>query len=267
MSSLAWQDVGAGPVVVLLHAFPCDHSMWEQQVPNLVEAGWRVLVPDLPGFGSSSLPAHAPSLTVVVDEIIAGLLERSIDRCVVAGLSVGGYLVMEWLRRRPEMLAAIVLCDTKGGADAQTAREARLGMAAAIDADTTRCADILRERVLPVIVGSTTARERPDVVATVVRWMEQAAPASVSWYQRAMAARPESLSSLTECALPVLIVWGDQDGMAPRDEQEAMLAALRDARLVVVPEAGHLTAIEAPSEVSTALVDFLGAVRGAHQDG
>ena len=79
MSSLAWQDVGAGPVVVLLHAFPCDHSMWEQQVPNLVEAGWRVLVPDLPGFGSSSLPAHAPSLTVVVDEIIAGLSDGSVQ--------------------------------------------------------------------------------------------------------------------------------------------------------------------------------------------
>lgn len=267
MTGIAWRDEGAGPAVVLLHAFPCDGTMWSGQVAGLVAAGWRVMVPDLPGFGDSPLLAERPSLTAVVEALVESLLERSVDRCVVVGLSVGGYLIMEWLRRHPEMVAAVALCDTKASVDNDVALAGRLEMANVIEANPSKCASILRERLLPVIVGETTKGSRPNIVESVARWIDTVEPTTVSWYQRAMAARPDSLATLSEARVPVLIVWGDQDVMSPRVDQDAMVEACRDARLAVISDAGHLSAFEKPPVVTDVLVDFATAVRRANLDG
>lgn len=267
MTYIAWRDEGVGPVVVLLHAFPCDRTMWDRQVPALVDAGWRVLAPDLPGFGDSALPDAEPSLTSVVESLAASLLDRSVDRCVLVGLSVGGYLIMEWLRRHPEMVAAIALCDTKASADSDEAQAGRRSMAAAVEADPQACGLVLRERVLPVIVGTSTTDSRPEIVGSVVRWMDSAEASTVAWYQRAMAARPDSIDTLREFELPALIIWGEQDVMSPRDEQVAMVDALREGRLAEIPNAGHLSAIENPDPVTRELVDFLTLVRRVNIDG
>jgi pimeloyl-ACP methyl ester carboxylesterase len=267
VTDIAWTDEGTGPVVVLLHAFPCNRSMWVGQVEGLVDSGWRVMVPDLPGFGDSPLLAEPPSLAAVVEALVASLLERSVDRCVLAGLSVGGYLIMEWLRLRPEMVAGIVLCDTKASADSDEASAGRLQMAAAIENNPRSCASTLRERLLPVIVGETTRSNRPDVLEVVANWMDAAEPASVAWYQRAMAARPDSIATLSEAEVPALILWGEEDAMASRAEQDAMVAALREARLAAIPQVGHLSAVEDPPAVTPELAAFLMAVRRVNLEG
>lgn len=267
MTDIAWTDEGSGPVVVLLHAFPCSRSMWDGQVEELVHAGWRVMVPDLPGFGDSPLPAEPPSLTAVVEALVASLLERSVDRCVLVGLSVGGYLIMEWLRRHPEMVAGVVLCDTKASADSNEVAAGRLEMATAIEAEPTACAPLLRERLLPVIVGETTRSSRPDVLEVVANWMDAAEPASVAWYQRAMAARPDSIVTLSEADVPALVLWGEEDVMSPRAEQDAMVDALRDVRLAEITWAGHLSAVENPPAVTPELAAFLMAVRRVNLEG
>lgn len=267
MTAVAWSDSGSGPAIVLLHAFPCDHRMWDHQVVGLRNAGWRVLVPDLPGFGGSALPAADPSLRAVVDLLTSDLGELGVDRMVLAGLSVGGYLAMEWLRRHPETLAGIALCDTKASADAPLARQGRLDMAAAVETDPAATAELLRERVLPVIIGPTTHTDRLDVVAKVESWIDAADPAAIAWYQRAMAARADSLADLAEIDLPALVLWGDEDSMSDRHEQDRMLDVLRDARFASIPAAGHLSAIENPEPVTVELVAFADAVRHASLDG
>jgi pimeloyl-ACP methyl ester carboxylesterase len=267
VSAIAWTDEGTGPVVVLLHAFPCNRSMWDGQVQGLVDAGWRVMAPDLPGFGDSALLAEPPSLTAVVEALVASLLERSVDRCVLVGLSVGGYLIMEWLRRHPEMVAGVVLCDTKASADTDEAAAGRLEMAAAVEHDPMSCSSTLRERLLPVIVGETTRSSRPEVVEVVANWMDAAEPASVAWYQRAMAVRPDSIATLSEAEMPALVLWGEEDAMAPREEQDAMVDALRDAGMFVIPRAGHLSAVENPPAVTLELAAFLMAVRRVNLEG
>lgn len=267
MTDIAWLDDGDGPVVVLLHAFPCDNTMWRAQVRPLIDAGWRVMIPDLPGFGNSGLLPDEPSLTSVVDVLANSLLARSIDRCVLVGLSVGGYLAMEWLRRHPEMLAAVVMCDTKAGVDTQQAQAGRIALAAAVEGEPATCGLLLRERLLPVLVGATTASSRPEVIETVVEWLDAVAPETVAWYQRAMARRQDSFDTLRWCEIPALVIWGDEDVMSPVEEQEAMVDALRDARLAVIPQAGHLSAIENPEAVTRSLVEFLTAVRRVNLEG
>lgn len=264
---LHWADEGTGPAIVLLHAFPCDHHMWDSQVLGLVEAGWRVLAVDLPGFGGSPLPDAEPDLGVVVELVVADLLERGVDRLIVGGLSVGGYLVMEWLRRYPAMLAGVALCDTKATADEEIARGNRRRMAADVETDPARTGQILRDRMLGGILGATTLSQRPEVVARVEAWMDSASASTVAWYQEAMAKRPDSLATLGECDVPALVLWGQEDTMSDTAEQRRMLDALRDVRQAEVPHAGHLSAIENPQEVIAQLVSFAAQVRRAGADG
>ena len=110
-------DVGQGPAVVLLHAFPMDSALWASQRRALAGEGFRVVSPDLPGFGGSAPSRSAPSLDVMADEVAALMEELGIDRAVVGGLSMGGYVAMAMLRRHPARIAGLVLADTKAAAD------------------------------------------------------------------------------------------------------------------------------------------------------
>lgn len=270
MSNAQWHDVGTGPCVVLLHAFPCDHRMWDQQSVALVKAGWRVLTPDLPGFAGTPLPDGSgadESLAIVVDGLHADLVDLGVDRFVLVGLSLGGYLTMEWLRRHPEAVAAVAFCDTKATADASSAVEGRLAMAAEVEAAPESTAAILRDRMWQGIVGTTTRASRPDVLDQLAQWLEEAPAATIAWYQRAMAARQDSRETLASISVPALVIWGVEDTMSARDEQLIMIDALRDGELVEIPDAGHLSAIENPAAVTAALIDFLAAVRGSTLQG
>ncbi len=256
------RDVGDGAVLVLLHAFPCDGRMWEPQAEAAVAAGWRVLVPDLPGFGESPLPAAAPALSVVADAVAGMLDDRGVDRCVLGGVSLGGYVAMELLRTRPSLIAALVLCDTKASADgpeARANRERLAGLALEAGGDVDR---LLEQAVLPGLLGDTTRQRRPEVVERVRDWLHGADASAVAWYQRAMADRPDSVADLADVDVPTLVVWGEEDALSDRAEQDRMTGAVTDASLVVVPGAGHLSNVEDPEAVSAALVQFLSVVRG-----
>jgi pimeloyl-ACP methyl ester carboxylesterase len=251
--------VGAseGRAVVLLHAFPCDSRLWSAQAEAITAAGWRVLVPDLPGFGGSSLPHAPPSLDVVADEVIALLEENDTDRCVLGGVSLGGYVAMAMLRRSPEIVAGLILCDTKATADAEPARENRERLARLCLDSPRDTARILEQAVLPGLLGETTHAQRPEVVERVRQWLATADAAAVAWYQRAMAGRPDSLGDLRMAALPTLVLFGDEDVLSPQAEQDLMVAANPETQVVVVPSAGHLALVEDPDAVTTAMLDYL----------
>jgi pimeloyl-ACP methyl ester carboxylesterase len=256
------REYGDGPVVVLLHAFPCDGRMWEPQAHRLAAAGWRVLVPDLPGFGQSPLFPDDPSLVPVARAVLAELDDRDVSRAVVGGVSLGGYLAMEIVRARPALLAGLMLCDTKASADGDEARATRerlAGLATEPGADVAR---LLEQAVLPGLLGDTTRERRPEVVERVRGWLHEAEGTSVAWYQRAMARRPDSVADLADLDLPTLVVWGEEDALSDRAEQDRMTGAVSDATLVALPGAGHLANVEDPEPVAAAMVQYLEVVRG-----
>lgn len=262
MTGLKVRDAGEGPAVVLLHAFPCDGRMWEPQAAALVAAGWRVLVPDLPGFGESPVLDVEPSLDAVADALVGELDRLGVRRCVLGGVSLGGYVTMAVLRRRPDLVSAAFLCDTKATADGEPARENRERLAGLVLDSPSETARILEQAVLPGLLGDTTRESRPGVVERVRGWLDEADARSVAWYQRAMAGRPDSRADLA-AAGPVLVVWGEEDALSPRAEQDLMLAAAPGARLVVVPGAGHLANVEDPDAVTSALLEFLHQISDA----
>jgi pimeloyl-ACP methyl ester carboxylesterase len=258
---LAYDSQGEGPALVLLHAFPCSGQMWVAQRAALAADGWRVVTPDLRGFGASPLGSDSPSLDRMADDVLAVLDRLGVDRCVLGGLSMGGYVAMALLRRRPEVVAGLVLADTKATADPPAAVANRERIAASVSAAGS-AGDVLRESVVPALLGATTVATRPDVVATVDRFVAAASADAVAWAQRAMAARPDSLPTLADTHVPALVVWGDEDALSPRPDAEAMLAALPRGTGVELPGSGHLTALEVPEALSGTIRDFARPLRG-----
>jgi pimeloyl-ACP methyl ester carboxylesterase len=255
---LAYREAGTGRPLVLLHAFPLSSAMWLEQ-RNGLSSACRVITPDQRGFGGSPLGTDPPSLDAAADDIAALLDRLDLERVVLGGLSMGGYVAMAFLRRYADRVAALLLADTKAGADPEPARANRERIAAAVEADEG--STVLVDDVLPSLLGRTTAHSRP-LVAGRVRGLVQAAPATaVAWAQRAMAARPDSFDVLAAFEGPALVVVGDEDVLSPTADAEAMAAALPHGRLVVVPEAGHLTAVETPEAFNAEVAGFISSLR------
>lgn len=245
--------------LVLLHAFPLDSSMYDAVRGPLGQV-CDLHTPDFPGFGGGPLPDGDPTLDRYAEAVIAELDSRGLARVVIGGTSMGGYTSMALLRAFPERVSALVLLDTKASADAPEAAGGRRAMADRLERDGT--ADALLEAVFPKLLGTTTFDQRPDLAQQVRSMVAAASPRSAAWAQRAMAARPESLSTLRSVEVPTLVVVGEEDVLSPPADAAAMVAAVSGASLSVIPGAGHLTPLEAPHDVVAAVAGFLADLPG-----
>jgi pimeloyl-ACP methyl ester carboxylesterase len=241
---------GTGPPLLLLHAFPLDHRMWSAQQREL-SGSCRVITVDLRGFGASPLGDEPPDLDAMADDVALLLDTLGVARAAVAGLSMGGYVAMALIRRRPDLVRAVALIDTKAGADSPDARQVRERIAD--EALASGSLDGLLRDVVPGLTGPTTRATRPAIVDDVARMAASAAPEAVAWAQRAMAQRPDSFSTLASFTGPALVVVGDEDAVSPPYEADAMVGALSRARLVTIAGSGHLTAMEQPRALTDAL--------------
>lgn len=251
------RDVGSGTPLVLLHAFPLSSAMWLAQREGLA-ARFRVVTPDLRGFGGSPLGAAEPSVDVMADDVAALLDAKGIDRAVVGGLSMGGYVTLAFCRRHPDRVIGVVLADTKATADGDAARDARLRTAERLEAD--KSVDVLLEELLPRLVGPTTMAQRALVYGRVRGLVQSAPPQAAAWAQRAMAARPDALDLLPGLHVPALVLQGAEDEITTADDAHAMARALPNAELITIPRSGHLTAIEQPQLFNEAVGEFVAAL-------
>lgn len=244
-------DAGALPLV-LLHGMPLDSRMWTAAA-QLVAGPAAVHLVDLPGTPRYVADLPAPSLEASADEVARLLADAGVDRAVVVGLSMGGYVALAMAERHPDLMAGLGLVDTKAVADSPEAAAKRL--AAADELESSRSL----EAVLPTVdglLGETTRTARPQVRDQVLDWVRDQVPSGLAWSQRAMAARPDRTEVLRTFSGPVTVVVGDEDTVSPVEQARAM-AAVGDAALVVVPRVGHLSAVEDPAAVATALGELV----------
>jgi len=249
-----YQDTGSGrEVVLLLHAFPLHSGMWARQIAAL-SARFRVIAPDYPGLGKTP-PRPEPSTMEVLAEEVVGLMGSvRVDRAVVVGLSMGGYLSFELYRKAPSLFRALALCDTRAGADTPEAAAGRETFAKnAIEKGLHWVADEMTPKLL---------RPQPDPAAVreVRALIGQGTPAGVAAAQRGMARRPDSFPTLPTISCPTLVVVGAEDTLTPPAEAEKMAAGVKGSRLVQIAGAGHLPNVEAPDALNKALLEFLGSV-------
>src|SRR5215203_1586407 len=245
---------GAGTPLVLLHAFPLDGRMWAPQVEALAGT-YQVIVPDLRGFGAARDQAvEDAGMDLLADDLLRLLDERGLDRVVLGGLSLGGYVALAFLRHHPDRVSGLVLLDTKATADGDQARADRLKMAERVLAEGN---DFVPEVMLPKLLGETTREHRPEVVSRVAALIREQTPQAIAGAQRGMAARAATTDVLASVKVPTLVVTGEEDAVTGPEVGRDLAAGIPGARFLLVEEAGHLVNLEQPEIVNEALLDFL----------
>jgi pimeloyl-ACP methyl ester carboxylesterase len=215
-----------------------------------------VITPDQRGLGRSPLPEtdREPGLEDAARDVVALLDRLELDRVVLGGCSMGGYLAMAVLRLAPERVGGLVLIDTKATPDTPEAAQSRLDVAERVEDEGT--GGWLAEANLPNLLAGSTREQRPDVVETVREIIESQPPAGISWTALALRPRPDSLELLRDCGVPALIIVGEEDPITPVSAASAMSEVMAGATLVVLPEAGHLTPLEDPAGVVEAILSW-----------
>lgn len=241
--------------LVLAHAFPLAGSMWEQQF-KAIPAGWRLITPDLRGFGGSTMDhePESPSMDEYAGDIIDLLRELGIASAVIGGCSMGGYVTFAIARKAPQIIRGLVLADTRAGADTLEGRANRKSLLAVLEREGA--SGVARE-MMPNLLGKTSMEERSDIESNIRRLIKQQSTQAIRGAALRMMDRPDSFATLATLNVPALVIVGDEDSITPVEESKKMVAALPMAELVVVPRAGHLANLETPDAFNTALAGFL----------
>jgi 3-oxoadipate enol-lactonase len=253
---LAYLEGGesGGRAVVWLHAFPLTARMFADQLAA-APPGWRVIAPDLAGVGGSDdREQGAADLHDYAHDAVALIDALGVDRAVVGGVSLGGYVTLAVARLAPERLLGVILADTKAPADTAEAREGR-----------TRMLDIVRDEgpagvadeMLAKLLGETSRRERPAIVEQVRAMIQSNAAEGIRRAVLRLRDRPDATPGLAAIPVPALVLVGAEDAITPLGEAERLAAAIPRASLVVVPAAGHLANLENPGPFNAAVAAFL----------
>ncbi len=247
---LAYRVAGAGDPLLLIHAFPLNSAMWNQQITDLSDQ-FLVIAPDIRGFGQSELGDAPISLDQYAADLVALLDHLGIGRVAVAGLSMGGYIAFALLRAAPGRISKLILADTRAEADTEEGRQAR--------AQNAQLAE--REGVPALVTQMLPKLLAPDADATVHTQVRQIASANgaagVAAALRAMAARPDATVHLGTTDIPALIIVGSADALTPLEAAQAMYRALPAARIVTIDGAGHLSNLEQPAAFTSTIRRFL----------
>jgi 3-oxoadipate enol-lactonase len=251
---------GAGPreTLVLAHAFPLAAQMWEPQLRAMPE-GWRLIAVDLRGFGGSTEPesgddAPPPSLDDYADDMIDLIAGLEIESPVIGGLSMGGYVALAVMRREAELARALVLADTRAGADTSEGRAARRGMLALLDREGPQGVAL---EMMPKLLGKTTIETNPDATETVRRLIKGQSPAAIRGAILRLKDRPDATAGLAAIDVPTLIIVGEEDVLTPPAESELLARSIPSALLVTIARAGHLSNLERPEAFNASLGAFL----------
>lgn len=239
------------PALLFLHAFPMTGDMWKEQI-NFFSEDFYCVVPDLPGFGGSILPDSAVTFEYYVDSVLSYLKEAKIEKAVWCGLSMGGYLALRMYEKASDQCRALILCDTKSGADSN---EAKLKRWAAIQSLQKNRTEFV-EAQWQALIGDTSKKSFElkdrfeELVAEVV-------DRGIASGLVALATRTDTTQSLSQIRVPTLILVGREDKVTPITESEVMAKAITGSQLKIMNQVGHLSNLENPIEFNDHISEFL----------
>ncbi|MFB6768713.1 alpha/beta fold hydrolase [Streptomyces sp. NPDC056337] len=261
-TALHYDDLGSpdGMPVVLIHGHPFNRTLWAPQAHALAAAGHRVVTPDLRGYGESDVTPGKVFLSDFADDVAALLDHLGIERAVVGGVSMGGQIAMEFCRRHPGRVRALVLSDTSAPAETDEGKAYRNRLADRLLAEGMAG---YADEVIGKMLASYNVDALPDVAAHVLGMMRATDPRGAAAALRGRAERPDYRDTLATVAVPTLIVVGADDVFTPVSEAEAIAGLVPHAALSVVDGAGHLPGAEQPEHFNTVLLDFLRTAEAA----
>ncbi|MDG9723154.1 MULTISPECIES: alpha/beta fold hydrolase [unclassified Streptomyces] len=255
-ATIDYDDSGpsSGLPVLLIHGHPFNRTLWAPQVAALVEAGHRVVTPDLRGYGRSGVTPGKVLLADFADDLAELLDHLGIERAVVGGVSMGGQITMEVQLRHPERVRALVLSDTSAPAETQEGKEFRNRLADRLLAEGM---DGYAHEVIDKMLAAYNVTTMPDVAARVLEMMCATDPRGAAAALRGRAERPDYREVLAAVRVPVLVVVGADDVYTPVAEAESLHRLVPHSTLAVVEKAGHLPGAEQPERFNAVLLEFL----------
>ncbi|NGN63587.1 alpha/beta fold hydrolase [Streptomyces sp. A7024] len=255
--SIAYDDEGTGDALLLVHGHPFDRSMWAPQAAEFAAQGYRVITPDLRGFGETSGSAGAADFSDFARDLAALLDHLGLERVVIGGLSMGGQIVMDFCRLFPERVRGVLLADTFPTAETEEGVKRRHAMADRLLAEGMAP---WSDEVLDKMVAPYNIEALPDVAAHVRRMMHGAPAEGAALAHRARAGRPDYCDTLRDLRVPVLVVTGADDPYTPVPDAELMHELAPDATLHIIEGAAHMPNLERPVDFNAALGAFLARV-------
>lgn len=250
---LGYEDFGSGPAVVLIHGFPLRRKMWQPQIEPLVDAGFRVILPDLRGFGESQSTGSA-TMDDYADDVVALLDFLGIDEAVIGGMSMGGYVLFNLLDRYPQRLRAPLFIVTRAAADDAAGQARRDAMIAAIEAGDH---NLVPESFGSILFAPRSLSARPQLVNEVCSWMRATSPSGIVAALAAMRDRKDFSRELDRFDLPALVIGGSEDQTIPREHFKVLVDGLANATPALIRHGGHMVNLECPDEFNDALIAFL----------
>ena len=247
---MAYDVQGKGDAILCIHGFPLSHELWLPAATALGDR-YRFIMPDLRGMGQSGVTDDA-SMQVYAEDLAALLDHLKITEPVtVMGLSMGGYVAFEFVRRYPQRVARLILADTQAGADSDQKKQERATVAQQV---LQKGAYVVGDGMLPKLFA-----ENADA-ALLDEWhaiLNKTDPRGVAAALHAMAARPDSRDSFSDIKVPTLVVVGEQDAITPPKLAKEMADGIEGAQLEIISGAGHMAPVEAPEVFNQILAEFM----------
>lgn len=254
---LAYEERGSGPVLVLIHGFPFNSTMWIEQLKGLAKIR-RACAVDLRGSGYSKLDDTSGfSMDLFADDIAKTLDDIGADQVDVCGLSMGGYVAFAMWRRHRDRIRSLILADTKAGADSDEAKAGREKVAAMLREKGEEGLEQLANDLVPKLTAPGASE---DVVAHLRRMILSTPPEVAAADALAMRDRPDSTPDLADIAVPTLWIQGEQDALMPPDAVRGDAAQIPGCRFETVPNGGHVSPMENPDAVNKLITAFLNEV-------
>lgn len=253
-NTLAFGDRGKGLPLVLIHGFPLCRKMWRPQAEALAKAGCRVITPDLRGFGESELAAETVSMDIYADDVVALMDHLGIDKAVVGGMSLGGYVLFNLLERHPERVAAPIFITTRAVGDDDAGKAKRTALA-----EACRVQGILPVAVAfrTILFAPATLTDNPTLVDEVQGWVTATDPHGAAAALMAMRDRKDYAALLGGIGQRALVIGADQDLAAPLENARLIADSLPHGELCILHGGGHMVNLEQPLEFNKALLGFL----------
>ena len=250
---LAYTDTGMGQPVILLHGYPFNRTLWNEQVAALSNR-YRVITPDLRGLGESDATPGAATMNRMAQDVAALLDQLEISRAVIGGLSMGGYVALAFYKQFPSRVRALVLADTRAQADTEDGKQTRHQQAEKALAEGMAG---IADSMLPKLLTPETVSKHPEVVKRVRDMMLKTKPEGAAGALLGMAERDDQTPLLSQISCPALILVGREDPITPVPDSEKMNREIAGSRLVVIENAAHVSNLERTEQFNDELVRFL----------
>jgi len=244
------------PPVLFLHGFPFSHEMWTEQFAA-VEKQYRGIAYDLRGHGMSDVLDGQYTIEGHVDDLIALLDNLQINKTIVVGLSMGGYITLRALQRNPERFVGAVLCDTRSDPDSD---DGKLKRFEAIKVVKEYGSAHFAKAFVKAVFAPESFEIMSETVAFIQKTIERTPPLSIAGTLLALASRMDTTPSLDQISVPTLIMVGEKDVVTPPAAARAMHDKIRGSQLAVIPNAAHMSNLENPRFFNQQLLAFLGSV-------